>query len=393
VPRLRPAPWHLLLLGICSEGGCPDCLSLHPGRAEGCVRADHPFRPICRVWAHCLPGEQVSRRRPHPRGGLCFGPGGSKVAGGPLRGKRPGRAVPKHRSDRKRLLPHAVHPRRKRQLGAAIALGGPFQAVSVTEVADYTTRHGAQHKLIRGCSVPGSACHQLLRSSGLSAGVPSSDAKSLLRGRQTGVPPPQGRKEASDRAVQALAVNVRKSDSSQDLETRCKALAAVVELQARIDTERKKIDTERKKIDDERQKNDALAGEVIKNLHREVQQAKGLMTARGVFERVAELAFVEQGCKVRVNTSFAIDRALNNPDPKKPWSKFLFDTIQKCSGETETQKMINVATGIYSQLSQEVHGSPWSGVEVKLLGPLDGTGICVIKEMCEQMGLPHSPRP
>ena len=76
------------------------------------------------------------------------------------------------------------------------------------------------------------------------------------------------------------------------------------------------------RVDKEREKSDNYAKEVIESLRCDVLRAKGLMTARGVFERVAQLVFNEQRCKGKFTTG--VLQALANPSAGER-SQFLFD--------------------------------------------------------------------
>ena len=141
------------------------------------------------------------------------------------------------------------------------------------------------------------------------------------------------------------------------------------------------------RVDKEREKSDIYAKEVIESLRCDVLRAKGLMTARGVFERVGQLVFNEQRCKSKFNCTTGVLQALAKPSAGER-SQFLFDTIQDCKDPGDDVN--KAATKVWQQLSDQTHGQTWSGIEVEVLGPLDEVGRCVIAKICAKMGLPHT---
>ena len=125
----------------------------------------------------------------------------------------------------------------------------------------------------------------------------------------------------------------------------------------------------------------------LDNMRKELLQAKGLLTARGVYERVAQQAWDEQkdagNVKGGCNVANSLAAAAKYPQAGR-WSKLLHDVARKCDAQTDVEKVLRQ---VWSDLSQQVHAFPWSGPEVKIDTSLSETGTCIVQMLCGDMGL------
>ena len=145
---------------------------------------------------------------------------------------------------------------------------------------------------------------------------------------------------------------------------------------------------EKEKVEKEKER-DVLQQRVIK-LEEDLLRAKGLMTARGVFERVVQLAFNEQKQVGKVKGKCMIANVLpttsDNPEVGR-FSKLLVSSAQRCDS---TQSVKDALQGVWTQLSQQVHDFPWSG-DVKIGSDLPEVTRCIATELCKDMGLEVRP--
>mmetsp|Transcript_56024 Transcript_56024/g.100698 ORF Transcript_56024/g.100698 Transcript_56024/m.100698 type:complete len:174 (+) Transcript_56024:1-522(+) len=121
-------------------------------------------------------------------------------------------------------------------------------------------------------------------------------------------------------------------------------------------------------------------------LQREVLRVQGLLTASGVFERVAQIVWDEQGIKGRFNCQQALNKAANNPGAGS-WSQFLFDSVKQCVPKANVNDEL---TKVWGSLSTAVHTEGWSDLEVKYIEKLDENGQCLLRKLCSKMGLPYT---
>ena len=129
-----------------------------------------------------------------------------------------------------------------------------------------------------------------------------------------------------------------------------------------------------------------------KMLHQGLLQVQGLLTSRGLFERVAQFAFGEQKvaghAKGAFNCTSALEQAVITPKAG-PWSMLLKTTIKKCApavGKSRSRQKGELVQ-ILAELSQAVQGHPWYGPNVKVVTALSKTGKCVIASFAETLGL------
>ena len=162
----------------------------------------------------------------------------------------------------------------------------------------------------------------------------------------------------------------------------------------RLESE-KKLAEERLKLKlAESEKKLALAEERLKSqkeiheLHAqianvEILHAKGLLTARGVFERAAHLAFFEMNLKGAVNTTQAL-REVGNASKLGVWTQHLRDAAAYCAPKEQTSDLL---ISVWQELSLDVHGFSWKGPDVQFSASLSEQAKCVVEELCKKMGL------
>ena len=162
----------------------------------------------------------------------------------------------------------------------------------------------------------------------------------------------------------------------------------------RLESE-KKLAEERLKLKlAESEKKLALAEERLKSqkeiheLHAqianvEILHAKGLLTARGVFERAAHLAFFEMNLKGAVNTTQAL-REVGNASKLGVWTQHLRDAAAHCAPKEQTSDLL---ISVWQELSLDVHGFSWKGPDVQFSASLSEQAKCVVEELCKKMGL------
>ena len=163
-----------------------------------------------------------------------------------------------------------------------------------------------------------------------------------------------------------------------DAEKRMNALHALLEKEKEID----EVEKEKEKVEKERD----VFGERLKKLEEDLLRAKGLMTARGVFERVVQLAFNEQKVKKMVkgkcNIANTLPMICDNPQAGR-FSGLLVSSATRCDS---TQSVKDALQSVWTQLSQQVHNFPWSG-DVKIGSDLPKVTRCIAEELCKDMEL------
>ena len=115
----------------------------------------------------------------------------------------------------------------------------------------------------------------------------------------------------------------------------------------------------------------------------EILHAKGLLTARGVFERAAHLAFFEMNLKGAVNTTQAL-REVGNASKLGVWTQHLRDAAAHCAPKEQTSDLL---ISVWQELSLDVHGFSWKGPDVQFSASLSEQAKCVVEELCKKNGL------
>ena len=189
----------------------------------------------------------------------------------------------------------------------------------------------------------------------------------------------------------------------RDTDKRKAAIAGFLE--ERLESEKKlaeeRLESEKKLAEErlklklaESEKKLALAEERLKSqkeiheLHAqianvEILHAKGLLTARGVFERAAHLAFFEMNLKGAVNTTQAL-REVGNASKLGVWTQHLRDAAAYCAPKEQTSDLL---ISVWQELSLDVHGFSWKGPDVQFSASLSEQAKCVVEELCKKKGL------
>ena len=172
-----------------------------------------------------------------------------------------------------------------------------------------------------------------------------------------------------------------------DAEKRMKAIHILLE---KVEEEKEKeidvlkVEKEKDVLKVEKEK-DVFQERLIK-LEEDLLRAKGLMTARGVFERVVQLAFNEQKTVGKVKGECIIANILptisDNPQAGR-FSKLLVSSAKRCDS---TQSVKDALQSVWTQLPQQVHDFPWSR-DVKIGSDLPEVTRCIAEELCKGMGL------
>ena len=119
----------------------------------------------------------------------------------------------------------------------------------------------------------------------------------------------------------------------------------------------------------------------------ELLRAKGVMTSRGVFERMAQLAWTEQGLSgSNFVCTVVLQKLCRNPRAGK-WSTCMYDSALACGPNNAA---LDTLVKVWNELSDPMHGQSFSGLEVQVLDRVSAEGKCLLKSFCEMMGLPHS---
>ena len=192
-----------------------------------------------------------------------------------------------------------------------------------------------------------------------------------------------------------LALAEERLESEKKLaEERLESEKKLALAEERLESE-KKLAEERLKLKlAESEKKLALAEERLKSqkeiheLHAqianvEILHAKGLLTARGVFERAAHLAFFEMNLKGAVNTTQAL-REVGNASKLGVWTQHLRDAAAYCAPKEQTSDLL---ISVWQELSLDVHGFSWKGPDVQFSASLSEQAKCVVEELCKKMGL------
>ena len=140
-------------------------------------------------------------------------------------------------------------------------------------------------------------------------------------------------------------------------------------------------------------KDDKLVQNKIWDEHKRVLLAdglrsKGLLTARGIFERYLQLIAVEQNFRGKFNASEVCRRLKGYVPAAGSWTEILVKGIETATPGTDVS---DYATKLYGVLCRDIHGHPWSGTAVELLFddsiPEDSVHLSVLRCLCTGMGL------
>ena len=141
----------------------------------------------------------------------------------------------------------------------------------------------------------------------------------------------------------------------------------------------------------EKEKEIAVLQKENQLLNRGLLQVQGLLTSRGLLERVAQLAFDEQVQANHMRGKFNCSDTLKQV-PKTGeaghWSRLLRDTIKQCAPQARTKEAsVKELVAVRGDLSKAIHGQPWHGPDVKMVSALSQCGQCVIRRLATELGL------
>lgn len=128
-------------------------------------------------------------------------------------------------------------------------------------------------------------------------------------------------------------------------------------------------------------------------LEKELLGLQGLLTARGVIERVAQKAWEELKSQQLGKGTFNCQQTFNllrkaeiNKNTVGPWSDILKDAALGCDPpQFEFNRTLSTC---YMELSNEIHGQPWSGPGVRLSPRLTTHSRCIVEKLCQAMLIP-----
>ena len=158
---------------------------------------------------------------------------------------------------------------------------------------------------------------------------------------------------------------------------------AIAEKKLAIAENEKKLAIAEKKL--------AIAEMEKSRINERLLQCAGLLTARGIVERFAQLAYHEQIEAGQIKGNFvcthALVAAVKNPDAG-PWSTFLSTSMQECVEKSPEGLDAPCAVAkVWKDLSEAVHGCPWYGPDVLLISSLNGIGKCLVRKLAAHLGL------
>jgi hypothetical protein len=119
-------------------------------------------------------------------------------------------------------------------------------------------------------------------------------------------------------------------------------------------------------------------------------RSKGLLSARGIFERYLQLIAGEHKLKGKFNASEVCNRlkGLAPAASAGSWTKIMVQGIETATPGTDVS---DYANNLYGVLCRDIHGHPWSGTAVELLFddsiPEDCVHLSVLRCLCKGMGL------
>jgi hypothetical protein len=117
-------------------------------------------------------------------------------------------------------------------------------------------------------------------------------------------------------------------------------------------------------------------------------RSKGLLTARGIFERYLQLIAVENKMKGKFNaTDVCKQLKIFTPIPGS-WTAILIGGVQKT---LPGQDVSEYTAALYAVLSRDIHGHPWTGNAVELIfddaKQDEKSHLLVLQILCKGMGL------
>ena len=122
--------------------------------------------------------------------------------------------------------------------------------------------------------------------------------------------------------------------------------------------------------------------ELIRILQQQLLMSRGLLTARGIYEEeMKRLKLCNVSIKMNYNASAVILKILEYKDilPKGGPSARLVKKAAECNSDL---------IKLFSTLSKEIHGAPWSGPGIKVhLSQLRKEDQCLLQYLADDIGL------
>ena len=177
-------------------------------------------------------------------------------------------------------------------------------------------------------------------------------------------------------------LKIKKAHVLQDEPQRMKALVEYMDMQ--------KLQKEKEVLQLQLQKEKEVLQKENQQLQRGLLQVQGLLTSRGLFECVAQLAFDEQVSarymRGKFNCSETLKQVPESYDVGQ-WSTLLRQTIRQCAPRAKTKAAKKQELqAVWDDLSKAIH-HPWYGPDVQIVSALSQTGKCVITKLATALRL------
>ena len=132
---------------------------------------------------------------------------------------------------------------------------------------------------------------------------------------------------------------------------------------------------------------------LVTGLTKDLLQAKGLFTSRGIFEYILKLCWYELypsdstgKSSKKFNASAAANTIvglLSLERPTTPYLQIMYDVAKECKCTKLSE--------LYGVLSFEIHGYAWDTQSIVIYGDsLDPVFSCVLKKLCEEMHMQYT---
>ena len=132
---------------------------------------------------------------------------------------------------------------------------------------------------------------------------------------------------------------------------------------------------------------------LVTGLTKDLLQAKGLFTSRGIFEYILKLCWYELypsdstgKSSKKFNASAAANTIvglLSLERPTTPYLQIMYDVAKECKCTKLSE--------LYGVLSSEIHGYAWDTQSIVIYGDsLDPVFSCVLKKLCEEMHMQYT---
>ena len=176
----------------------------------------------------------------------------------------------------------------------------------------------------------------------------------------------------------AAPILLKKSEKKLAIAIAEKKLAIAEKKLAIAENEKKLAENEKKLAIAENETKLAIAENEKSRIHERLLQCAGLLTARGIVERFAQLAYHEQLKARQIKGNFVCTHALVEAVKNT--------SMQECVEKKGLDAPCEVAK-VWKDLSEAVHGCPWYGPDVLLISSLNDIGKCLVRKLAAHFGL------